>query len=184
MPLTKQDKKIIQKIIRQDESTLIAFYNKYRKHIFHFINKQLNNAFLAEELTQDTFFDFIESVRNFRAESSLKTFLFSIAKHKTIDTMRKKQIKKILFSHLPFYIVERLSTIILDDEIEKKELAKKIKNTFKKLPNDYSLILRLKYIEETGVREIAKKLSLTFKATESLLFRARKAFAKIFNNLP
>jgi len=52
------------------------------------------------------------------------------------------------------------------------------------LPNDYQFVLRLKYIEGERVNNIAKKLSLGFKATESLLFRARKAFIKVFETLP
>ncbi len=78
--------------------------------------------------------------------------------------------------------MDGLKTILIDEEIEKKELAAKIKKVFKKLPNDYELVLRLKYIEGEKVKTIAEKLSLGFKATESLIFRARKAFIKVFQN--
>jgi len=50
------------------------------------------------------------------------------------------------------------------------------------LPNDYQVILRLKYMEGIKIKEIAGILKMNFKATESLLFRARKNFIKIFNN--
>jgi RNA polymerase sigma-70 factor (ECF subfamily) len=50
-------------------------------------------------LTQDTFVDFLEALRDFRYQSSLKTFIFSIAKNKNIDWLRKKKIKKIIFSY-------------------------------------------------------------------------------------
>ena len=95
--------------------------------------------------------------------------------------LNDKKLKKILFSALPDYIVESLKTIIIDEEIEKKELQKKLKKVFDKLPNDYGLVLRLKYIEGEKVINIAKKISLGFKATESLIFRARKAFIKLFH---
>lgn len=184
MPINEQDKKIIKKIIEKDERTIALIYNQYKKSIFNFVNKQLNNTLAAEELTQDIFFDFIENLRDFRGDSSLKTFLFSIARYKVIDVIRKKKIKRIFFCHLPNSLIENISAFILDDEIEKKELKEKIKKAFDKLPNDYQVILRLKYVNGERVRKISEKLTLTFKATESLLFRARRAFTKVFNALP
>lgn len=184
MKLAKHDEELIKNIYARDEKTLLMFYNHFKPPVFRFIHRQIRDYSQAEELTQDVFLDFIEGIRDFNRECSIKTYLFSIAKNKIIDTIRKKKIKKILFSALPPYIVEGLKTILIDDEIEKKELAKKIKKVFAKLSNDYQLVLRLKYIEEEKVNSIAEKLSLGFKATESLIFRARRAFIKIFTNLP
>lgn len=182
--MTKQDKELLQNLIKREEKTLFNFYRKFNLAIFHFLFRQLNDKHLAEEVTQDVFLDFIESLRDFRGQCSLKTYLFTIARNKVIDVIRKKKLKKILFSALPSHIVEGLKTIFLDEEIEKKELEEKIKKVFQALPNEYRLVLRLKYIEGEKVKSIAQRLSLGFKATESLIFRARKAFIKVFQNLP
>lgn len=179
-----EEKAIIKKIINQDEVALIKLFKQYKKVIFTFIFHKLNNYQLAEEITQDVFIDFIENLSDFQSKCSIKTYLFSIAKNKIIDVIRKKKIKKILFSALPQYIVESLKTILINDEIEKNELAEKIKQVFNKLPNDYQVILRLKYIEGEKVLTIANLLSLKFKAAESLLYRARKAFIQIYKSLP
>jgi len=179
----KKDKELVEKIIKRDERSLIVLYEDYRRPLLSFVNRQIKDQYRAEEIIQDTFLDFIESLRDFHFQSSLKTFIFSIAKNKTIDYMRKKKLKKILFSALPPYFIESLKAVFIDDEIEKKELSTKIKNTLERLPNDYRFILRLKYIEGEKVRVISQKLNLEFKATESLLFRARKAFIKLFNKL-
>ena len=97
--------------------------------------------------------------------------------------MRKKKIKRILFSALPHFVVEGLSSVMMDDELEKKQLQQNIEHTFHKLPRDYQLILRLKYIENRSVRYIAGRLVRTFKSTESLLFRARNAFKQIYKSI-
>ncbi len=184
MKSSQNEEEVIKKIVAKDEGAMINFYNQYKKPVFNFILRKLNDSYLAEELTQDVFLDFIETAGDFRYQCSIKTFLFSIAKNKVVDTIRKKKIKKILFSALPKYFVESLTMVLMDDEIEKKELVRKIDKVFNKLPDDYRLILRLKYIDGEKVKNIARILSLKFKATESLLFRARKAFVKVFNNLP
>lgn len=174
------DKDIIFGILKNDEKTLRFFYDLHQKSLYEFIHKQIKDTYTVEEITQDVFLDFIERLRFFRSDCSLKTFLFSIARHKTIDYIRKKKIKKILFSTIPSFILERLAPVFFDDEIEKGELIDKINRTFEAIPNDYRLILRLKYIEGEPVIKIAKQFSISFKATESMLFRARKAFVKAF----
>ena len=80
-------------------------------------------------------------------------------------------------------MVEGLKTVLIDDEIEKQELQNKIAKVFSHLPNDYQLVLRLKYQEGEKVQSIAQKLALKFKATESLIFRARKAFINVFKTI-
>jgi len=182
MDTSQEEKELLKKIIQRDEKALFYVYKKYQPSIFNFVKSQINNYQLAEELTQDIFMDFIEALRDFRFQSSLKTFLFSIARHKIVDQIRKKKIKNILFSKLPSYIVESLKVVFIDEEIDKKELRKKIFKILESLPNDYQLILRLKYIDGIKIKEIADKLRMNFKATESLLFRARKSFIKVFNH--
>jgi RNA polymerase sigma-70 factor (ECF subfamily) len=182
MDIQKEDKLLLERIIKRDDKALFFVYKKYQPSIFKFVRSQINNYQLAEELTQDIFIDFIEALRDFRFQSSIKTFLFSIAKHKVVDQIRKKKIKNILFSRLPSFIVESLKVVFIDEEIDKKELQAKITKVIDSLPNDYQLILRLRYIDGIRIKEISEKLSLNFKATESLLFRARKSFIKVFKN--
>ncbi len=175
------EKDLVNKIIKKDKSAFESFYRKKFPLVFNFVKRIVKQKEISEEITQEVFIDFLEQLRDFRFQSSLTTFLLSIARNKAIDYIKKKRLKKILFSTLPQYVVEGLKTVFLDEEIEKKELARKIKKVFRKLPNDYQSILRQKYIEGEKVRDIAKRFKMSFKATESLLFRARKAFIKVFN---
>ena len=91
----QKEKEIVNIIIKKDVKTLLDFYRQYQRPVFNFIFRQTKDQFLSEELTQDVFLEFIEALRDFRYQASLKTFLFSIAKNKTIDWIRKKKIKKI-----------------------------------------------------------------------------------------
>lgn len=175
------EKKIVKRILQKDEQAFLSFVKEHEKALFAYIYRQLRDADLAEEIAQDVFIDFLDALRNFQYQSKLKTFLFSIAKYKVIDVMRKKKIKKVLFSALPEHIVDGLAPVFMEEQLEKKELANKIQNVINTLPHDYQVILRLKYIDGVRVKGIATRLSLTFKATESLLFRARRAFTKLFN---
>lgn len=179
--LSKTDRKLLWGIMSRNESSLRKFYLIHKDNLLSFLRRDLEDQD-AEEVLQDSFIACIESLRNFREQCSLKTFLYSIAKKKSIDKMRKKKMKKILFSYLPAHVVESLAIVFLKDDLDKKFLDKKIETVLNKLPNDYARILRLKYKEGYKVAEIAKRLKLTFKATESLLFRARREFVRIYTH--
>src|SRR3989338_4944481 len=163
MEVNREEKILLEKIINRDEKALFYVYKKYHPSVFNFVRSQISNYQIAEEIAQDVFIDFIEALRDFRFQSSLKTFLFSISRNKVVDQIRKKKIKNILFSRLPSYIVEGLKMVFIDEELDKKELQEKITRIFDALPNDYRVILRLKYIEEIKIKEIADKLKMNFK---------------------
>jgi len=181
MILHKDD--TVQKIIAGDEKTLFIFYKTHHVSLCNFIYKKIGNRDVAEELTQDAFMDFIEGLRNFRGTSSIKTYLYSIARFKAIDYIKRKKVRNIFFSSLPAQLVENIMAVFIDDDIERMEVAEKIKKVICGLPNDYQLVLRLKYMDGKKVRDISKVLALSFKATESLLFRARRAFIKTFQTV-
>lgn len=176
------DKKLAEEIITGNQKAFQLFYYRYKKPIHRFIQKRIHDEGMAEELVQDIFLQFLESLRDFRFQCKVRTYLYTIARNKTIDYIRKKKMKKVLFSRLPDFVVEGLAKVFLDDSFEKRILEKKIQSTFSQLPHEYERILRLKYLEGKSVKQIAEQLSFTFKSTESKLYRARKAFILIFND--
>lgn len=179
--LTSSDKTIIQKIINRDERALHALYTTYKNPLLSFIQRTIKDRAEAEEVLQDTFFSFIEALRDFRGQSSIKTFLYSIAKNKAIDKLRKKRIKYLFFSYFPPRFVESIASLFFDGELDRAALSGQIEKVLQTLPHDYATVLRLKYSEGYKVAEIAKTIKLSFKATESLIFRARKAFVVAYS---
>jgi RNA polymerase sigma-70 factor, ECF subfamily len=180
MSVEQNEKQTVNQIIARNEKAFMSFVKEHEKGLYNYIYRQLRDGARTEEVVQDVFVDFLEALRGFNYQSSLKTYLYSIAKYKVIDIIRKKKIKKIIFSALPQHFVESLSPVIMDDHLEKKEIAETIHNVIEKLPHDYQVILRLKYMDGERVKAISEKLALPFKTTESLLFRARKAFVRLF----
>lgn len=181
--MEKNERVLIDKLLQKDSQALHTLYKTYHTELCSFVTNRLADTHIAEELTQDIFIQFLESIRDFRYQCSLKTFLFTIARNKVIDYIRKKKVKRVLFSHLPSFVVDGLATVVMDEDLERRELTQKLEETFEELPHDYQLVLRLKYIEDKSVKEISEILVRSFKSTESLLFRARKAFIEIYSSL-
>jgi RNA polymerase sigma factor (sigma-70 family) len=61
-------------------------------------------------------------------------------------------------------------------QYEKDKMRDKIEAAFYALSSKYQEILRLHYEEKVPVKQIALRFDLSFKATESRLFRARQQF--------
>lgn len=174
---------IIEKIRQGNERALLVLYKKYHLPIFQFINRQIRDVGVSEELVQDVFFGCIEGIREERDIKSFSAYIYTIARYKTIDFIRRKRIKKILLSALPENIVNGCASLLFNEKTEKDEVADILERVFKNLPHEYALIIRLKYVDGYTVKKIANMLAIKFKAAESMLFRARKEFSKLYTIL-
>ena len=170
----KSEKQMIEKIKRGDKREFLGFYGKTNKKLMAFVLGRVKSVKDAEEIVQDTYLSFLDNLPLFRGRSKLSTFLFSIARHEVLDYWRKKYAKKAILT-VPFvdhiYTEKLYSSALLNDEIER---------VYEQLASDHVIILRLKYEEGFSLIQIAKRLMISVKAAESRLFRARKAFQKIY----
>jgi len=155
-------------------------YQRYEVRLRKFIYQRISDEQDVEEILQDTFVSAFDSLPTFSGKSSFFTWLCGIAKHEIADFYRKKRIKTILFSRLPF--LEKLADQALgpEEELIEAEFKRQIGLVFKELSEGYQKILRLKYIDGYSVAQIAKKQQTTYKAVESKLTRARKTFREIW----
>ena len=151
-----------------------------RKKLLNFVRRQVNDPADAEDIVQETLISVYDSLPLFKGQSAFFTWACGIARHEIADFYRKKKIKQAVFSRLPW--LKELVSQALGPELAYQELEtkKKIVRTLKNLSEGYCRILRLKYVEELSVKQIALELDLTAKAVESKLTRARLAFQKLY----
>lgn len=73
--------------------SLDEIYQKYSQEVYLFLLGKTGNENLAEELTQETFFQAVQSIRRFRGQSSVLTWLCGIAQNLWLKYLRdnKKQ---------------------------------------------------------------------------------------------
>ncbi len=153
---------------------------KMRKRLQGFVRQKVDKYEDVEEIVQDTLLASWDSLPLFRRKSKLFTWVCGIARHEIGDFYRKRKIKQIVFSKLPF--LKEIMDKALGPELQYLELEtkRKILKTLKGLSEGYSKILRLKYIDGLSMKEIAGKLNISVKAVESRLSRARLAFREVY----
>jgi RNA polymerase sigma-70 factor (ECF subfamily) len=167
-------------ILSHDKRALYQFYRLYSPKLSRYIERKIRNPKDAEEILQDTLFNFLESLRDFEGRSHIQTYLYAICNHKIIDFYRRKKIRHTVFSQVPQLeaLIMELSTP--EDELDAVLLKEKIVRALGKLMPQYRVLLQSKYIDGLPIVDIAKNLAVTAKSVESMLFRARKSFVKAF----
>lgn len=172
-------KGLIGKILQGSEQATETLYRKYVKQILKYIQKKVPKVD-ADEIMNDVFFDFIDNLMLHGDCKNIQSYLFAIARNKIADYYRKKKIKEILLSRLPFFEFVDNEVHRPDFQYEKNIIRDKIESTLRLLSKEYQTILRLHYEDEVPVKQIALILNISFKATESLLYRARQKFKKTY----
>ncbi|MBU4016477.1 sigma-70 family RNA polymerase sigma factor [Patescibacteria group bacterium] len=110
----------------------------------------------------------------------MNTWLFRIARNKIADFYRKRKIKSVLLSQVP--LLEIIANEIAQPEFqfEINKIRERIEKAFNSISVQYQKILHLHYEDRMPVKELAMIFNLSFKATESMLFRARKSFRQAY----
>lgn len=104
-------------------------YEKYMSQVYKFLFSLCHDAHVAEELTQETFFQAMKSIDRFRGDCKLYVWLCSIAKHLWYQDLKKKEREK------PGEISEELPSALQSPEalvIQKAEVLElyKVLHTF------------------------------------------------------
>ena len=171
---------LIRKVIQGDKAATILFYKTYNPKIIRYLSKKMPTLEDAQDIAQDVFMDALDSISFLKNEEQVLNWLYKIAHNKMADYYRRKKVKSIFLSQLPF--LQLVDKEVHEPEFifEKNKIREKLEHTFTLLPLRQQRILKLHYEENVSVKDISIQLSLSFKATESLLYRSRQNFKKIY----
>jgi RNA polymerase sigma-70 factor, ECF subfamily len=169
---------IVKRILQGDAGAVEIFYQQYSSGILKYLKRKLPKEEDAQEILNDVFLDAIEDLPTLTEQVNVKAWLYQIAHNKMVNFYRKKKIKSLLFSQFPYLKIVSEEFHQPEFQLERRELILKMQFALEKLSLKYQQILHMHYIEELPVKSISVRLNLSFKATESRLYRARQQFIK------
>ena len=180
--LTEEEIYVVNGLLQGKSGAARQFYKCYYHQLKAYILYNSKCTEDAEEILQDTFISAIDSLELFSGRSKLITWLYAIARHEISDYYRKKRVKTLIISHMP------ILREILEDKQWRKQydqlaLRDQVNRVLNRINPRYAQVLKMKYLEGWPVKEMATELKESFKATETALFRAKKAFAIEWSNL-
>lgn len=146
-------------------------YHKYNKDIFRYIYSITKDKNLSEDILQETFLRAINSINSFKGDSTIKTWLFSIARYSLYDYYRKNKIE--------LSIEEILEIPKLKDESrESYNLLKYIIKEFLETQDKTKQCIFNMRIEGYSYNEIGEKLGLNSGSTRVIFFRMKNELKK------
>lgn len=131
-------------------------YQCYYKEVYGFCFQLCGqNAHLAEELAQNTFYKAILSADSFKGNCEIKTWLCRIARNDYLNYLRKeKHLSKTRAAEQVLELTPDPQTNILQ-KIEDSESVMEILQALDTLETPYSEVFRLKVINDMDYKEIA-----------------------------
>jgi RNA polymerase sigma-70 factor (ECF subfamily) len=86
---SESDRLIVEQIRRGDKRAWDDLIARYEGRLHAFVNRRLHDHSASEDVVQETFVGFVNSLPNFDDKRELQTYLFTIASHKLTDHLRR-----------------------------------------------------------------------------------------------
>jgi len=176
---------LIQGLRDGDESAFKYLVENYKDRVFNTSIGIVQNAEDAEDVAQEVFIQVYRSIRSFKGESKLSTWLYRIATTRSLDLLRSRKSKK------RFGFIQRLfgegnePLHELPDfnhpgvAMDRKENAAKLFKAIAQLPENQKTAFTLHKLEDLSYQEVSEVMQTSIAAVESLMHRAKQNLRKM-----
>jgi RNA polymerase sigma-70 factor (ECF subfamily) len=163
---------LVVRLQRADPGAVAEVYDAHHAAVRAFAKRLLGDAAAAEDLVHEVFVSLPKASRNFRGESSLRTFLISVAVNHARHHVRAAQRRRRAISAYG----ELPSADARDPEHEarRKELAELLTRALDTLPVEQRVAFVLCEVEERTSREAAEIVGAPEATLRTRLFHAKK----------
>ena len=142
----------------------------------------------AEDISQEVFAEVYQSIKNFKGESKLSTWIYRIAISKSLEHLRRKNRKKRFAFVQSLFGTESVTPINEVPhfyhpgvQLENKERAAVLFEAIEQLPANQKAAFILHKIEGVSYNEIAEVMKISLSSVESLQFRAKQNLQKLLD---
>ena len=169
---------LIQLTLAGDEAAFARLVRKYQKQVHAYALRKTGDFHIAEDMTQETFFEAYQNLENLRDPLKFSAWLFGIANHLCIAWFRKNRSRSELLreNHIIQTDTDTYSRYVaLENERDtvaaQRELAQKL---LSKLKESDRQVITLHYFEEMTSAEISSYLGVSQNTIKSRLRRAKQ----------
>ena len=156
-----------------DDNGIIEIVDNYKDGLILYLNGYVNNIFIAEELTEDTFFRLITKKPKFSGKSTFKSWLYAIGRNIAVDYIRHNS--KMLIAPAEDFENHLTEVQSLEESYIKEERKIIVHKALYQLMPEYRNVLWLVYFENFSNKETAIVLKKNERQIKNLLYRAKKS---------
>lgn len=158
---------------QSDKDKVEFIYLKYYSVMSYVTSKYVADKDLIADIVHDSMVKIIYNIDKIDIDDEVRTraFCTTIAKHKAIDFLRKKEIYNIPFDD-NFNNIKTSEDVL--DIVVNDESCGVILKAIDSLSDIYQSVCKLKYVNGLKEREIAEVLDLPLKTVSLRIFRGKK----------
>ncbi len=168
IPRLSTELQLVHAAIRKDRSAQDAIYDLHAPTVYRLAHRMCGDADMASDLTQDTFIRAFDRLSGFRSDSTLRTWIHSIAVSVILTALRTQ--KKDRTRQAPFRAAELVAST---DQHGDAFLRARLYSAIDALPDGYRTVFVMYEIEGYSHAEIASMLGVEETTSQGQLFRAR-----------
>jgi RNA polymerase sigma-70 factor (ECF subfamily) len=175
---------IVQKLQQGNEQAFKMLVENYQKLVVNTCFGLVHSTEDAEDIAQEVFIEVFRSVRNFRVDAKISTWLYRIAVNRSLNFIRDNKRKKwfqsfedvVTTRNLPLNSDKHLETPAA--ELENMQRANIIHEAIDSLPENQKTAFTLNKYEDLSYKEISEVMDLSVSSVESLIHRAKIGLQK------
>lgn len=174
--VTTADRDLVSRARSGDHAAFAALFEQYHAPILNYLHRMVSDRVLAEDLTQDAFIKAYNALPSTRPDLAFKPWLYRIATNTAISYHRRRKI----IQWVPFLGGDQ-DTHASGESVERSVTRQHdVEQVLAQLPKHYAAVLLLRHYQGLSLAETAAALGITENAAKLRLFRARKAFAALY----
>lgn len=177
----KKDFELIKEFLDGSDAAINELIKRYQSRIYWHARRMLGNHLDADEVTQEVLIVLFEKLKTFNFNSSLYTWIYKITSTRTLNFIRRKQIKR-------FFSPEEVSESELANDhdiiksIDDRERIKRIEKLLMDLPPKQREVFILRNFEELSYNEIAEITGKSVGALKANYFHALQKITEKMND--
>lgn len=169
---THIDHKLLQDLSKGSNEAFTLLYDKYHDMLHRFVIKFIKSPDLADDITQEVFMQLWENRTTIMGIRSLKPWLFTLAKNRTFNVLKRAAIDDTAKSEiLKYYQISHNAT---ETDLVTKEYLTFIKKVLDTLPPQSAKVFQLCREENKSYEEVAAILGISRNAVKKHMVRSMK----------
>jgi len=171
-----EEGRLVQRMIDGDQTAFELLFRYYYPGLVIFASNIIVNRDEAEEIVQDFFVRLWENRATIKAGNTIKSYLFTSVKNRSINYLKSNQVKQHVVDELKMQMETEMRynpDIYVDSELQQR-----LKIAFEKLPPRTAEIFTLSRFKGFTNDEIADDLGLSKRTVETQVSNALKILRK------
>jgi RNA polymerase sigma-70 factor, ECF subfamily len=179
----RDDVALVQASQAGDHTAFEQLIKRYERQIANLIYMTMGNSDSVDDLSQETFIRVYRSLKNFKFDASVFSWMYRIAMNLCIDEIRKRKIRKVVsLEFLTEDAIERTRKHkhqdLPSDAMMRQEKKEVVQRAIQQLTQEHREVILLREYQDYSYGEIAETLNIRIEAVKSRIFRARKELKK------